>query len=150
MWKPPEKIRFKSTLGHLPDRQALKASKLFSSLSYQRLQLQNRSWLPAMVPWRATNAGEVTPEVLDWYGRFARGKPGAIVVEATGIRDVPSGPLLRIGHDRYIDGLRSLVDRVRLESGGETRLFIQIIDFLSIKRRIKAEKYLEQIGRAHV
>ncbi|MCP4183073.1 MAG: NADH:flavin oxidoreductase [Hyphomicrobiales bacterium] len=144
MWKPPEKIRFESTLGHLPDRQALEASKLFSSLSYQRLQLQNRSWLPAMVPWRATNGGEVTPEVVDWYGRFARGKPGAIVVEATGIRDVPSGPLLRIGHDRYTDGLRSLVDRVRQESGGETRLFIQIIDFLSIRRRIKAEKYLER------
>ena len=27
-----------------------------------------------------------------------------IVVEATGIRDVPSGPLLRIGHDRFVAG----------------------------------------------
>ena len=38
--------------------------------------------------------------------RFAEGRPGVIVVEATGIRDIPSGPLLRIGHDRYIPGLR--------------------------------------------
>ena len=50
-----------------------------------------------MVPWRATGEGFVTPDVIDWYRRFARGKPGAIVVEATGIRDIPSGPLLRIG-----------------------------------------------------
>src|SRR5262245_16279441 len=29
------------------------------------------------------------------YSRFAEGRPGVIVVEATGIRDIPSGPLLR-------------------------------------------------------
>ena len=61
-----------------------------------------------MVPWRATGDGEVTPAVLDWYARFARGRPGAIVVEATGIRDIPSGPLLRISNDSYIDGLSRL------------------------------------------
>ena len=88
-----------------------------------------------MVPWRATEAGFATPDVLDWYGRFADGRPGAIVVEATGIRDVPSGPLLRIGHERFVPGLRELVDTVRARSGGETRLFIQLIDFLSIRRR---------------
>jgi 2,4-dienoyl-CoA reductase-like NADH-dependent reductase (Old Yellow Enzyme family) len=45
-----------------------------------------------MVPWRATADGGVTPEVLDWYARFADGQPGVLVVEATGIRDVASGP----------------------------------------------------------
>ena len=64
--------------------------------------------MPAMVPWRATDDGLVTPEVLDWYARFAQGQPGAIVVEATGVRDVPSGPLLRAGHDRYTEGLARL------------------------------------------
>ncbi len=97
-----------------------------------------------MVPWRATDDGYVTPEVLDWYGRFARGKPGAIVVEATGIRDVPSGPLLRIGHDRFIEGLAQLADRVRQESGGATKLYIQIIDFLAIRRRPDREKFLQR------
>ena len=42
-----------------------------------------------MVPWRATEEGYVTENVIGWYERFARGMPGAIVVEATGIRDVP-------------------------------------------------------------
>ena len=44
--------------------------------------------------------------------------PGAIVVEATGIRDVPSGPLLRIGHDRFLPGLTRLVETVRRRAKG--------------------------------
>ena len=118
------------------------ASRLFSPLEQGRLKLRNRTWVPAMVPWRATDDGEVTPDVIDWYGRFARGRPAAIVVEATGIRDVPSGPLLRIGHDRYIEGLARLVERVHKESQGQTRLFIQLIDFLAIRRRPQRDKFL--------
>jgi dimethylglycine catabolism A len=94
-----------------------------------------------MVPWRATGDGLVTRENLEWYGRFAMGRPGAIVVEATGIRDIPSGPLLRIGHDRFVPGLSELVETVRRESEGHTRLFIQIIDFLTVKRRPEKEKF---------
>jgi 2,4-dienoyl-CoA reductase-like NADH-dependent reductase (Old Yellow Enzyme family) len=81
---------------------------------------------------------------LEWYECFARGRPGAIVVEATGIRDVPSGPLLRAGHDRFLPGLRDLVRVVREASGGETRLFIQLIDFLSIRRRPVPSRYFAQ------
>ena len=68
----------------------------------------------------------------------------SIVVEATGIRDIPSGPLLRIGHDRFLPGLEELVRTVHRESGGHTRLFIQIIDFLAIRRRPEPEKYFER------
>jgi 2,4-dienoyl-CoA reductase-like NADH-dependent reductase (Old Yellow Enzyme family) len=97
-----------------------------------------------MVPWRATEDGFVTESNRRWYERFARGKPGAIVVEATGIRDIPSGPLLRIGHDRFLPGLEHLVETVRRASGGETKLFIQILDFLSIKRRPTKESYFRR------
>lgn len=100
--------------------------------------------MPAMVPWRATEDGFVTRANLDWYRRFAEGRPGAIVVEATGVRDIPSGPLLRIGHDRFIPGLRKLVETVREASNGHTRLFIQIIDFLAVKRRPEKSKYFER------
>lgn len=117
------------------------ASRLFSPIDIGGIRLESRTWVPAMVPWRATDDGFVTENNLDWYGRFASGRPGAIVVEATGVRDIPSGPLLRIGHARFIPGLRSLVDRVRQESDGQTRLFIQIIDFLSVRRRPQPEKY---------
>ena len=100
-----------------------------------------------MVPWRATDDGFVSPNVLAWYERFARGRPGAIVIEATGIRDVPSGPLLRIGDDRFIPGIRQLADVVREASGGHTRLLIQLIDFLAMRRRPERGKYFERLLR---
>ena len=105
------------------------------------MPLESRTWVPAMVPWRATEEGFVTDENLAWYERFARGKPGAIVVEATGIRDIPSGPLLRIGHDRFLPGLRELVQTVHRASESRTRLLIQLIDFLAIRRRPEPEKF---------
>jgi 2,4-dienoyl-CoA reductase-like NADH-dependent reductase (Old Yellow Enzyme family) len=100
-----------------------------------------------MVPWRATEDGFVTNDVLEWYERFAQGQPGAIVVEATGVRDIPSGPLLRIGDDRFIPGLATLVETVRRASGGRTKLLIQIIDFLAIRRRPTKETYLTRYLR---
>ncbi len=125
-----------------PTRDEAARSRLFSPIELGRgCALATRTWVPAMVPWRATDDGHVTPDVLDWYGRFADGRPGAIVVEATGIRDVPSGPLLRVGHDRFVEGLRRLVDAVRARSGGETRVFLQVLDFLAIKRRPDAPRY---------
>jgi len=120
------------------------ASRLFSPVKLGPVTLVQRTWVPAMVPWRASPDGFVTDEVIAWYRRFASGRPGAIVVEATGIRDIPSGPLLRIGHERYVPGLRRLVDTVRAASGGETRLLIQIIDFLAIRRRPDPQKFLQR------
>lgn len=141
MWRPPERIKWKPAPGDWPDAETAEASKLFSPVQVGATELTSRTWVPAMVPWRATDDGFVTPEVLGWYERFAMGEPGAIVVEATGIRDIPSGPLLRIGDDRFIDGLKELVETVRKASGGKTKLFIQLIDFLAIKRRPDPDKF---------
>jgi 2,4-dienoyl-CoA reductase-like NADH-dependent reductase (Old Yellow Enzyme family) len=127
-----------------PTREEAEASRWFSRIQLGPVEAQTRTWIPAMVPWRATEDGFVTPEVISWYDRFARGEPGVIVVEATGIRDVPSGPLLRIGHDRYVEGLSKLVEAVRHASSGRTRLFIQLIDFLSIKRRPPKDKFISR------
>ncbi len=113
MWKPPERLEHPLPEARWPSREAAAGSLLFSPIEVGAVRLAERSWVPAMVPWRATEEGFVTPEVLGWYERFARGRPGAIVVEATGIRDVPSGPLLRIGHDRFLPGLAELVETVR-------------------------------------
>jgi 2,4-dienoyl-CoA reductase-like NADH-dependent reductase (Old Yellow Enzyme family) len=144
MWHPPERIRHSISETRWPTAEEAARARLFQPLSHGRLSLADRTWVPAMVPWRATGDGFVTDEVLEWYERFARGAPGAIVVEATGVRDIPSGPLLRIGHDRFVPGLRELVDVVRQASGGRTRLFIQIIDFLTIRRRPEREKFLRR------
>ncbi len=144
MWRPPQRIRYEASIGHLPSAAEAAASRLFSPVDIGPVRLAQRTWVPAMVPWRATEEGYVTDEVIAWYERFARGMPGAIVVEATGIRDVPSGPLLRIGHDRFLPGLRRLVETVRQASLGRTRLLIQLIDFLAIRRRPERQKFLER------
>jgi 2,4-dienoyl-CoA reductase-like NADH-dependent reductase (Old Yellow Enzyme family) len=144
MWHPPERIKHEILPARWPTRAEAAGSRWFAPLSSGRLRLHDRTWVPAMVPWRATEDGDVTPEVLAWYERFARGRPGAIVVEATGVRDVPSGPLLRIGDDRFVPGLARLADVVRRASGGYTRLFIQIIDFLAIRRRPDAGRFFER------
>lgn len=141
MWKPPERIPYEPQGGPWPTAAEAEASTMFRPLAHGPLRLDQRTWVPAMVPWRATEEGEVTDAVVDWYARFAKGRPGAIVVEATGIRDIPSGPLLRIGDDRYVPGLRRVVEAVREASGGTTRLFIQLIDFLSIRRRPQPETF---------
>ncbi|HUE90178.1 MAG TPA: hypothetical protein VMO26_29195 [Vicinamibacterales bacterium] len=142
MRHPPERIRHPLPVVRWPTEAEAAASTWFNPLNIGRLSLKARTWVPAMVPWRATEDGLVTQDVLDWYRRFAEGRPGALVVEATGVRDVPSGPLLRIGHERFLPGLSRLVETVRRASAGRTRLFIQLIDFLVIKRRPPRERYL--------
>jgi len=147
MYKPPQRLRYTPEYGPVPTCAEAAAARLFQPLRHRALDMRERTWVPAMVPWRATAEGAVNDDVLDWYGRFARGRPGAIVVEATGIRDIPSGPLLRIGDDRFLDGLGKLTERVRRESGGHTRLFIQLIDFLAIRRRPDPGKFFDRFLR---
>src|SRR5262245_20875826 len=141
MWHPENSIRHQLTETRWPAAEEAAASLLFSPIRVGRGTLESRTWVPAMVPWRATEEGFVTRNILDWYERFAEGRPGAIVVEATGVRDIPSGPLVRIVHNRFIPGLKDLVHVVQKASGGHTRLFIQIIDFLAVRRRPEKEKY---------
>lgn len=144
MWKPPERIKHPIPESRWPTAEEATTSLLFSPLRIGSVALEQRTWVPAMVPWRASEQGLVTPEILAWYERFARGRPGGLVIEATGIRDVPSGPLLRIGDDRFVPGLRELVRTVRRASAGHTRLLIQLIDFLAIRRRPRPELFFER------
>jgi 2,4-dienoyl-CoA reductase-like NADH-dependent reductase (Old Yellow Enzyme family) len=141
MWHPENPVRHAIPEARWPTAEEADRSLLFTPVKVGSVELENRTWVPAMVPWRATEDGSVTPNIIEWYGRFASGRPGAIVIEATGIRDIASGPLLRIGDDRFIPGLRNLVETVKRESRGHTRLFIQIIDFLSVRRRPPKDKY---------
>jgi 2,4-dienoyl-CoA reductase-like NADH-dependent reductase (Old Yellow Enzyme family) len=141
MWHPENPVRHSILPACWPTTDEAARSLLFTPIELGSVTLESRTWVPAMVPWRATEDGFVTENIIEWYGRFAAGRPGAIVVEATGVRDIASGPLLRIGHDRFIPGLRKLVETVRRQSLGHTRLFIQIIDFLAVKRRPQKDKF---------
>jgi len=144
MWKFPNPIKHQIPETRWPTAPEAAGSLLFQPIGIGSLTLQSRTWVPAMVPWRATEDGFVTQDNLDWYRRFAAGRPAALVVEATGVRDIASGPLLRIGDDRFVPGLKKLVETVRDASEGQTKLFIQIIDFLAVKRRPEPGKYFER------
>jgi 2,4-dienoyl-CoA reductase-like NADH-dependent reductase (Old Yellow Enzyme family) len=104
--------------------------------------LPNRIWLPAMVTWRGTEDGFVTPAVRQIYRRYAQGGAGMIVLEATGVRDVASGPLLRLSHDRFVPGLAALRDELRALS--PALVVPQIIDFLKIARRPSTRAFVER------
>jgi len=152
MWQPSERIKHELPATAWPSREQAAASLLFQPIAVGPRTATSRTWIPAMVPWRSTEDGFVTPDVIDWYRRFAEGRPGVLVVEATGIRDIPSGPLLRIGHDRFGDGLARLVEAVREASNGETLFLIQLIDFLAIRRRPARDKFFARflaVGDRH-
>ena len=144
MWKFAKPIKHPIAETVWPTAEQATSSLLYQPINIGSSTLTSRTWVPAMVPWRATEDGFATQDNLDWYRRFAQGQPGALVVEATGIRDIPSGPLLRIGHDRFLPGLKQLVETVREASRGRTKLFIQIIDFLAVKRRPEPQKYFQR------
>ncbi len=107
--------------------------------------LPNRIWLPAMVTWRGTEDGFVTDSVREIYLRYARGGAGMIVLEATGIRDVASGPLLRLSDDRFVPGLRRLREDMRALS--PSLVVPQIIDFLKIARRKPTREFMQAMVR---
>ena len=147
MWKFANAIKHPIPETRWPTADDAGQSLLFQPIQIGPVRLESRTWVPAMVPWRATAEGFVTQDNLDWYRRFAAGRPAALVVEATGVRDIPSGPLLRIGDDRFLPGLKKLVEVVREESAGHTKLFIQIIDFLAVKRRPDPNKFFTRFLR---
>ena len=107
-------------------------SLLFTPARISGLELRNRIVLPAMVTRLSGEDGHVNDDIVNRYLRFARGEPGLMVVEAMGLSDSRSGPLLRAGHDRFLPGLRRLVDEVHRRS--HTKVAAQIIHFLKIAR----------------
>jgi 2,4-dienoyl-CoA reductase-like NADH-dependent reductase (Old Yellow Enzyme family) len=106
--------------------------RLFSPLRIRNLDLPNRVVLTAMVTRLSAEDGLVNQPIIDRYVRFAKGGAGLIVVEATAVHQARSGPLLRLGEDRFIPGHRELVRRAH--EAGPGKLALQIIHFLKIAR----------------
>jgi len=106
--------------------------KLLEPFDLAGLRLANRIVLPAMVTRLSGEDGHVNQDIVDRYVRFAKGEPGLIVIEAMAVHEAKSGPLLRIGHDRYLPGLQRLLAAVR--EAGSSKVIPQIIHFLKISR----------------
>ena len=68
MWKPPQRIRHEASRGRVPSREEARSSRLFSPVAVGTTSLEQRTWVPAMVPWRATDEGFVTDDIVDRFG----------------------------------------------------------------------------------
>lgn len=102
-----------------------------------------------MVTWRGTEDGFVTDSVREIYLRYALGGAGMIVLEAIAVRDVASGPLLRLSHDRFVPGLAALAGEMKAVS--DSLVVPQIIDFLKIARRKPTREFMEgQVRRGRL
>src|SRR5437870_13438764 len=60
-------VRHRVPAARWPTAEEAARSRWFSPARIGRLEVAERTWVPAMVPWRATEDGVVTPEVLEWY-----------------------------------------------------------------------------------
>ena len=67
MWKPPERVKHPIPEARWPARAEAASALLFSPLRLGAVELEQRTWVPAMVPWRATDDGHVTADLLAWY-----------------------------------------------------------------------------------
>ncbi len=106
--------------------------KLLEPLDINGMVIANRTLVPAMVTRLSGEDGAVNQDVIDRYVRYAQGEIGLIVVEAMAIHSARSGPLLRIGEDRFNDGHRELVSRVHDVS--DSKIVPQIIHFMKVAR----------------
>ena len=109
--------------------------------------LPNRIWLPAMVTWRGTEDGFVTPAVHDIYMRYARGgaghdRAGGDGHPRRGQRPAAAPqprPLRARPARRCVAEMRAVSDSLVVP---------QIIDFLKIATRKPTRAFMEGMVRA--
>ncbi|MCW5751271.1 MAG: NADH:flavin oxidoreductase [Alphaproteobacteria bacterium] len=106
--------------------------KLFEPLRINGMTVPNRIAVPAMVTRLSGEDGYVNQDVTDRYVRYARGRVGLIVVEATAVHRAKSGPLLRLCGDEFIAGHRDLARLVHDVS--DSKIVPQIIHFMKVAR----------------
>jgi len=89
--------------------------KLFEPIYINKMKLKNRIVMPPMHTRFASESGETTDRVIEFYVERAKGGVGLIIIENTCIDWLvgrASGNPLRIDQDIYTCGLRDLVEAV--------------------------------------
>lgn len=99
---------------------------LFAPGSIGKCVLRNRVVMPPMATNLGSAFGEVTPELLSYYQRRARGGVGLIVVENAQV-DMFQGRSLvaqiAVDSDKFLPGLRALAEVIHAEGA---KVFLQI------------------------
>jgi 2,4-dienoyl-CoA reductase (NADPH2) len=91
-----------------------RTSALFSPFEVAGMHMRNRIVMPPMGTGLPDHEGFVTDETIAYYERRARGGVGMISLEASLVSPdaYGVGPELRLHDERYVPGLRRLVDAV--------------------------------------
>ncbi len=87
--------------------------KLFQPMTIKGLRLRNRIVMPAMGNKLQNSAGEVTQELIDYYGEAAKGGAGLLIVQAAYVMDESTGDRLRIDSDDLVPGLNALATTIK-------------------------------------
>src|SRR5258706_7523835 len=86
MWKFANPIKHRIPDTRWPSAAEAANSLLFQPIKIGSLELTARTWVPAMVPWRATEDGFVTQANLDWYRRLGHRQAAPPVIRSTRAR----------------------------------------------------------------
>ena len=119
------------------------SSKVFEPVNIGRERIGNRLLMAPLTSNYADEGNFVTPEIIDFYERRARGGIGAIIVEATAVneRKTHSPRCLGIYDDKFIDGLKKLSESIKRW----TKAFIQLNDAIVALGRKPEDLSLEEI-----
>lgn len=88
-----------------------KLKKLFEPISVGNMELKNRLKMPAMAVSMNIDEG-ISDQILAFYAQRSRGGVAIIGISCTASRLIDD-PMLGLYHDRFIPGLKKLVDVIR-------------------------------------
>lgn len=114
----------------------MKYKKLFSPIKLGPLQLNNRIVFPPASTQFGLENGYVSDKSVKWYEAIARGGAGMIIIEATAVHRRPSGTLLRLMDDSYIEGFRRIVDAIHKNN---VPCGVQLVHWPSVSAKYHAE-----------
>ena len=117
--------------------------KLFSPIDINGMELPNRIVMAPAHEGLAALDGFVTPAYSDYYFERAKGGTGMIVLGGVAINPRPF-PALRLSDDKFIPGLKEMVNRIHAET--DTKVVPQIYDWLKIAKgwKQKTEEVTEE------
>lgn len=95
--------------------------KLFEPGTIGKIEVRNRTVFAPCVTFYADHFGYPTDQLIEYYAARAKGGTGLIVVEATYPRTGGYGGRLFLYHDKFIPGLRKLVEAIH-EGGAKAVL----------------------------
>ncbi|EFK09313.1 putative NADPH dehydrogenase [delta proteobacterium NaphS2] len=115
--------------------QGMKYEMLFAPISINGLELKNRVVMSPTHDGFANKDGDVTPKLIDFYLRRAKGGLGMVIVGAVAINPRSFPPLVRLSDDQHIRGMSEFTAKIHAES--DSKICAQLIDWLKFGKHWK-------------